>query len=103
MLYTLKLLLFASFFPIKIQKNEKLRRLRIFILTKLRNLRIKKFMDSKEVVRILEEAGFKKVRQRGSHIRFKHPDGRSVTVPHPRKDIPIKTLRSIEQQSNIKF
>jgi predicted RNA binding protein YcfA (HicA-like mRNA interferase family) len=40
----------------------------------------------------------------GSHSQFRHPDkmGR-VTVPHPKKDLPIGTLKSIERQSGISF
>lgn len=40
----------------------------------------------------------------GSHHQFKHPakPGR-VTVKHPDKDIPRKTLDSIERQSGLKF
>ncbi|MCX5887918.1 MAG: type II toxin-antitoxin system HicA family toxin [Deltaproteobacteria bacterium] len=39
-----------------------------------------------------------------SHVQFKHPakPGR-VMVPHPEKDIPAKTLRSIERQSGVSF
>ncbi|MBC7221588.1 type II toxin-antitoxin system HicA family toxin [Candidatus Bipolaricaulota bacterium] len=29
----------------------------------------------------LQHAGFEIVRQRGSHVRLRHPDGRMVTVP----------------------
>jgi predicted RNA binding protein YcfA (HicA-like mRNA interferase family) len=37
-------------------------------------------------------------------VHFKHP-GKSgrVTVPHPYKDLPIGTLKSIERQSGIKL
>jgi hypothetical protein len=31
------------------------------------------------------------------------PSAGNVTVPHPRKDFPIGTLKSIERQSGIKF
>jgi len=34
-----------------------------------------------ELCRALERAGFTKARQRGSHVRLRHPDGRVVTVP----------------------
>jgi predicted RNA binding protein YcfA (HicA-like mRNA interferase family) len=46
----------------------------------------------------------RKVAQKGSHVQFKHSEhpGR-VTVPHPERDIPIGTLRSIEKQSGLKF
>lgn len=61
-------------------------------------------MDSREIIRRLEADGWYRVRQRGSHVQFKHPakPGR-VTVPHPEKDIPAKTLRSIERQSGVRF
>jgi predicted RNA binding protein YcfA (HicA-like mRNA interferase family) len=53
---------------------------------------------------MLEKNGWYKAGQSGSHIQFRHPtiNGR-VTVPHPKKDIPIGTLRSIERESGIKF
>ncbi|MCS6840143.1 MAG: type II toxin-antitoxin system HicA family toxin [Roseiflexus sp.] len=37
---------------------------------------------------------------RGSHYHYKHPDkpGR-VIVPHPKKDLPVGTLRSIYRQA----
>jgi len=31
---------------------------------------------------ILFNIGFQKIRQRGSHIFYRHPDGRTTTVPH---------------------
>lgn len=42
--------------------------------------------------------GFVAVRQKGSHVRFEHPDGRKTTVPdHGGKDMPwglmIKIIR----------
>jgi len=61
-------------------------------------------MTSREVIRALLAAGWREVAQAGSHIQFKHPLrlGR-VTVPHPRKDIPLGTLRSIEKQSGLEL
>ena len=61
-------------------------------------------MDSREVIRRLEADGWYRVGQRGSHVQFKHSakPGR-VTVPHPEKDIPAKTLKSIERQSGVRF
>jgi len=53
-------------------------------------------MKSAEVVRRLEAEGSRKVHQAGSHVKFKHEEKQNaVTVPHPRKDLPIGTLRSI--------
>jgi predicted RNA binding protein YcfA (HicA-like mRNA interferase family) len=59
-------------------------------------------VDSREVVRRLEADGWIRVGQRGSHLQLKHPSkpGR-VTVPHPKKDLPKGTLRSIERQSGV--
>ncbi|MEO8113672.1 MAG: type II toxin-antitoxin system HicA family toxin [Phenylobacterium sp.] len=59
-------------------------------------------MNSAGVIRALEAEGWVQVAQRGSHKQFKHPtrSGR-VTVPHPVRDLPIGTLRSIERQSGL--
>jgi len=36
---------------------------------------------------------------KGSHYQFKHPTrAGKVTVPHPKKDLPVGTLRSIFRQ-----
>lgn len=61
-------------------------------------------MRSRDVIAALERAGWVQVRQKGSHLQFKHPrqSGR-VTVPHPNADIPIGTLKSIEKQSGVKL
>lgn len=61
-------------------------------------------MDSREIIRRLEADGWYRVAQRGSHLQFKHPAkaGR-MTVPHPEKDIPAKTLKSSERQSGVSF
>ncbi|MBI3588288.1 type II toxin-antitoxin system HicA family toxin [Candidatus Micrarchaeota archaeon] len=40
-----------------------------------------KLLSPQELVRILEKLGFQKTRQKGSHVRFTHPDGRKTTVP----------------------
>ncbi len=61
-------------------------------------------MNSREVISTLRRDGWYEVNQVGSHKQFKHPvkPGR-VTVPHPRRDIPLGTLRSIEKQAGIKL
>ena len=38
-------------------------------------------LKPREVVAILQRLGFATVRQRGSHIQLRHPDGRATTVP----------------------
>lgn len=53
-------------------------------------------LKPREVVAILEKLGFVEVRQRGSHKQFRHPDGRSTTVPiHGGRDISPVLLRQI--------
>jgi predicted RNA binding protein YcfA (HicA-like mRNA interferase family) len=61
-------------------------------------------MRSREVIRLLEADGWKEVARKGSHAQFKHPvkKGR-VTVPDPKRDVPVGTLRSIEKQSGIRI
>ena len=57
-------------------------------------------MNSREIITRLTEDGWVLVHIRGSHPHYKHPikPGR-VTVPHPRKDLPIGTVRSIFRQA----
>ncbi len=38
-------------------------------------------IDAKTFIKFLESLGFYFVRQKGSHVRYKHNDGRAVTVP----------------------
>ena len=61
-------------------------------------------MNSREVIRKVKGAGWFEVAQAGSHKQFKHPakPGR-VTVPFPKKDIPLGTPTSIEKQSGLRL
>lgn len=60
--------------------------------------------SSKEVIRLLEADGWYLVHTVGSHYQYKHPTkAGKVTVKHPDKDIPRKTLDSIERQSGLTF
>ncbi len=57
-------------------------------------MKIPRGIDAKIFIRALEEDGFYEARVEGSHHRYKHPDGRAVTVAcHKRSDnFTIKTL-----------
>lgn len=35
----------------------------------------------RDLERVARKLGFEKVRQRGSHARWQHPDGRATTIP----------------------
>jgi predicted RNA binding protein YcfA (HicA-like mRNA interferase family) len=38
-------------------------------------------IPAKKVIKLLNKIGFEVVRQRGSHVILKHPDGRVTVVP----------------------
>ncbi|MGK7913123.1 MAG: type II toxin-antitoxin system HicA family toxin [Synechococcus sp.] len=53
-------------------------------------------VTGKQLIRALEKIGFVVVRQKGSHVRLKHEDGRIATVPvHTGKNIGKGLLRKI--------
>jgi predicted RNA binding protein YcfA (HicA-like mRNA interferase family) len=61
-------------------------------------------MNSKQIIRELEKAGWEHIRTTGSHHHFKHRGSSNiVTVPHPKKDLPVGTVKSIEKQSGLKL
>ena len=60
--------------------------------------------SSRDVISLLESDGWFEINQEGSHKQFKHQTKKGkVTVSHPVKDMDIKTLKSIERQSGLKF
>ena len=63
-----------------------------------------KSYSSREVVAILKKDAWYEVACDSDHHQFKHhvKKGR-VTVTHPRKDIPIKTLRNISAWAGVTF
>jgi len=57
-------------------------------------------MDSRDIIKRLEADGWRLVRSKGSHRQYKHPQLPGlVTVPHPRKELPRGTLKSIFRQA----
>lgn len=60
-------------------------------------------MKSKDLIRELEADGWKLERiSKSSHHQFKHPAKKGlVTVPHPKKDLPLGTVRSIRKQAGL--
>ena len=61
-------------------------------------------MDSRNIIKALKRDGWIEVNQVGSHKQFKHPTKKGrVTIPHPKRDMPIGTLKSIEKQAQIKL
>jgi len=41
-----------------------------------------KLVNAKTMEKLLLRLGFEKVRQKGSHAFYRHPDGRITTIPH---------------------
>lgn len=63
-----------------------------------------KSYSSSEVIAMLKADGWYHVRTRGDHWHFKHAVKKStVTVQHPKKNLTINDLKSIEKQSGLKF
>nr|WP_216078107.1 type II toxin-antitoxin system HicA family toxin [Acinetobacter sp. Ac_5812] len=51
---------------------------------------------------MIETDGWYQVRVTGSHHHFKHPTKKAlVTVPHPKKDLPSGTVKSILKQAGL--
>ncbi|RST87003.1 type II toxin-antitoxin system HicA family toxin [Aquibium carbonis] len=58
--------------------------------------------DSRALIKLLENDGWFEIGVTGSHHHFKHPSKPGkVTVPHPRKDIPMGTIRSVLKQAGL--
>lgn len=59
-------------------------------------------MDSRTIIRLIEAEGWLFIGARGDHHQFKHPTrGGKTTVQHPKKDVDIKNVVSIEKQSGV--
>ena len=61
-------------------------------------------MTVREVLRIIEDAGWVMVSQKGSHRQYKHPDkpGRVTVAGHLKDDIAPGTLNSVLRQARLK-
>jgi predicted RNA binding protein YcfA (HicA-like mRNA interferase family) len=53
-------------------------------------------VDFRRMEKLLLRLGFVRVRQKGSHVFYRHPDGRTTTLPnHVGKDLARPLLREI--------
>jgi len=56
-------------------------------------------ISGKKLCKILEKLGFEKIYGKGSHVRFRHLDGRRTVVPvHGNENIGRGLLRAILRQ-----
>ncbi|MFH6912567.1 type II toxin-antitoxin system HicA family toxin [Acinetobacter sp. AM3-2] len=59
-------------------------------------------MKSLDLIKMIKADGWYEVRVSGSHHHFKHPTKKGlVTIPHPKKDLPNGTVKSILKQAGL--
>ncbi|MBW1929167.1 MAG: type II toxin-antitoxin system HicA family toxin [Deltaproteobacteria bacterium] len=59
-------------------------------------------LKGQDLIAILEKHGFEAIRQSGTHVRMKHPDGRVTTVPvHKGQNIGRGLLRKILRDTEL--
>jgi len=59
-------------------------------------------MNSRELIRRLEDAGWNVHRVKGSHHILNHPDHPGhITIPHPKKDLGSGLVTKILKQAGI--
>ena len=51
-----------------------------------------RLIDAKTMEKLLFGLGFVKVRQKGSHVFYRHPDGRTTTIPHHKNRVLARPL-----------
>lgn len=63
-----------------------------------------KSYSSRELIQILKSDGWQEVNCVGDHHQFKHPKKKGrVTITHPKKDLPRRTVESILRQAGIEL
>jgi predicted RNA binding protein YcfA (HicA-like mRNA interferase family) len=59
-------------------------------------------MNSRVLIQALEADGWTLKRVTGSHHHFTHPTKNGlVTVPHPKRELPVGTVKAIERQAGL--
>jgi predicted RNA binding protein YcfA (HicA-like mRNA interferase family) len=59
-------------------------------------------ISGKKMCKLLEKIGFEKIYGKGSHVRFRHPDGRRTVVPiHDNEELGKGLLLEILKQINL--
>jgi predicted RNA binding protein YcfA (HicA-like mRNA interferase family) len=59
-------------------------------------------VDFRTMEKVLLHLGFELVRQKGSHVFYRHPDGRTTTVPHhPGRDLARPLVREILREIDL--
>lgn len=58
-------------------------------------------LSNKKVIKALEKVGFQPIRQTGSHLFMKNPDGRTTIIPIHSKEIKVEIINSILKEAKI--
>lgn len=59
-------------------------------------------LDAKTLERVVYNLGFERVRQKGSHVFYRHPKGKTTTIPHhPGRDLARPLLREILREIDL--
>lgn len=59
-------------------------------------------MKAKEMIRLLQNNGFKTISQNGSHVKLRHDDGRQVIIPYHSKELKKGLEQTILKQAGLK-
>jgi predicted RNA binding protein YcfA (HicA-like mRNA interferase family) len=61
-------------------------------------------MKFRDLIRAIEQDGWRLVATRGSHRQYKHPEkpGKVTVAGNPGKDVPSGTLNSVLKQAGLK-
>ncbi len=59
-------------------------------------------VNFKTMEKVLLNLGFQVIRQKGSHVFYRHPDGRTTTLPHhPGRDLARPLIREILREIDL--
>ena len=59
-------------------------------------------LNPRTLEKILYQLGFERVRQKGSHVFYRHPDGKTTTIPHHTgRDLARPLLRQILREIDL--
>ena len=61
-------------------------------------------INAKRFEKLLIELGFHIIRQKGSHVFYKHPDGRYTTLPHHKgRDLSRPLIRAVLKEIKLEI
>lgn len=60
-----------------------------------------KSLSHKKIIKALEKVGFQPIRQTGSHLFMKNPDGRTTIIPIHSKEVKVEIINAILKEAKI--